>query len=244
VIYYDGYSVIDGVNTRMGNGATASLYNYTPHRNQSFPYWFEYFFGGGSTSAVAYQSSYAGQSSYPVFAPGNTASGYIRYQNTGNIAWYDTDALSTAPVGTKHVSLATSRSINRASVVGYPWGGDRNRVVGFGAVYESNGTTLAADQNVAQPGQIVQFNITFGTVGTTPAGTYREYFQPIVEGGTTMNDPGTFLDVTVSGIYESAYSSQSSYPSIRPSEKTTSFISYRNSGNIPWYDDISIYGAP
>lgn len=51
VIYYDGYSVIDGVNTRMGNGATASLYNYTPHRNQSFPYWFEQFFGSGSTSS-------------------------------------------------------------------------------------------------------------------------------------------------------------------------------------------------
>jgi hypothetical protein len=51
LIYYDGYSVIDGVNTRMGNGATASLYNYTPHRNQSFPYWFELFFGTGSTSS-------------------------------------------------------------------------------------------------------------------------------------------------------------------------------------------------
>ncbi len=52
LIYYDGYSVIDGVNTRMGNGATASLYNYTPHRNQSFPYWFEQFFGSGATTAA------------------------------------------------------------------------------------------------------------------------------------------------------------------------------------------------
>ena len=52
LIYYDGYSVIDGVNTKVLNGATASLYNYTPHRGQSFPYWFEYFFGAGSTRAT------------------------------------------------------------------------------------------------------------------------------------------------------------------------------------------------
>lgn len=51
MIYYDGFSVIDGVSTKMGNGATAALYNYTPHRNQSFPYWFEQFFGSGSTSS-------------------------------------------------------------------------------------------------------------------------------------------------------------------------------------------------
>lgn len=51
LIYYDGFSVIDGVSTKMGNGATAALYNYTPHRGQSFPYWFETFFGSGSTSS-------------------------------------------------------------------------------------------------------------------------------------------------------------------------------------------------
>ena len=56
LIYYDGYSVIDGVSTRMANGATASLYNYTPHRNQSFPYWFEYFFGSGSTQGELNES--------------------------------------------------------------------------------------------------------------------------------------------------------------------------------------------
>lgn len=50
LVYFDGYSIIDGVSTKMLNGATASLYNYTPHRNQSFPYWFEQFFGAGSTA--------------------------------------------------------------------------------------------------------------------------------------------------------------------------------------------------
>lgn len=44
-VSYDGYSVIDGVSTYIENGATAALYNYTPHRNQSFPSIFESYFG-------------------------------------------------------------------------------------------------------------------------------------------------------------------------------------------------------
>ena len=50
LIYYDGYSIIDGQNTFIQNGATAALFNYTPHLNQSFPIIFESFFGSGSTT--------------------------------------------------------------------------------------------------------------------------------------------------------------------------------------------------
>jgi len=50
-VYYDGYYTMDGVLTHMDNGATASLYTYTPHVPSSFPVLFETFFGSGSTSA-------------------------------------------------------------------------------------------------------------------------------------------------------------------------------------------------
>ncbi len=51
-VYYDGYYTMDGVLTHMDNGATASLYTYTPHVPSSFPVLFETFFGAGSTSAT------------------------------------------------------------------------------------------------------------------------------------------------------------------------------------------------
>ncbi len=42
---FDGYATIDGHSVFMSNGATASLYSYTPHLGQSFPFWFEKWFG-------------------------------------------------------------------------------------------------------------------------------------------------------------------------------------------------------
>jgi len=52
LIYYDGFGNIDGIPTKQDNGATAALYRYTPHLSLNFPYWFEYFFGAGSTRAT------------------------------------------------------------------------------------------------------------------------------------------------------------------------------------------------
>jgi len=47
VSYYDGYTTIDGTSTRMGSGATAALYWYTPHfsGNQHFYTIFNNWFG-------------------------------------------------------------------------------------------------------------------------------------------------------------------------------------------------------
>lgn len=43
--YYSGYATIDGQSIYLENGATASLYSYTPHLGQSFPGIFESWFG-------------------------------------------------------------------------------------------------------------------------------------------------------------------------------------------------------
>ena len=67
-VYYDGYSVIDGQNTFIVNGATAALFNYTPHLNQSFSRLFETFFGSGSTSA---SSAYHAASIFRMYFPWN-----------------------------------------------------------------------------------------------------------------------------------------------------------------------------
>lgn len=44
-VYYDGYWEIDGQQTYIETGGTASLYSYTPHLNQSFSDIFETYFG-------------------------------------------------------------------------------------------------------------------------------------------------------------------------------------------------------
>ena len=202
VNFYNGNATIDGQTIFISNGATASLYSYTPHLNQSFPGIFEGWFG--SVIAQAYSAQYVNQSAYPSLLPGQSSSAFFEYQNTGNVAWYDDSSVGSASAGTLPVHLATSHSINRNSAFAAGnWGGGGNRPdLTFSTVYEADGTTLAANQHVVQPGQIAKFNFTFTVPGNQAAGTYREYFQPVVEGSPNgaFNDPGTYIDVTVQPI--------------------------------------------
>lgn len=198
------------------------------------------------TILPTYSSAFYRQGLYATLAPNATQNTFIDYKNTGNQSWYDDDSISGAPTGTKPVHLATTRPLNRFSLVGTLWGGQQNRpALRFGNVYESNGTTLAANQHIVQPGQIGRFPIKFYGPANLPPGTYREYFQPVVEGGDTMNDPGTFLDATlVPATYGSQYAGQSTYPIVVRGSTVDSYLQYKNIGNQAWYDDAGLGSAP
>ena len=247
------------------NQATAGLYNYTPYvpnaaalnnlygtgdgcsayGNRNF--WRLYNDWFGSTYGVAYSASFAGQSAYPRVAPGGSASAYISYKNTGNSAWYDDTSRSSGPSGTLPTHLATNNPLNRSSIFGSSWGPNKNRpALNFAAVYESDGTTLAANQHVVQPGQIGKFGFTFIVPAGQPLATYTEYFRPVLEGSAdgAFSYANVWLDVTVAGTYGTTFSSKGAAVSVRPTETKSSFIAYKNSGSLPWYDDLSIYAAP
>jgi hypothetical protein len=240
-VFRDGYWNLDGQSVKMETGATAALYRYTPHLGQSFPSIFEGWFG--SVVVPTYGSAYAGQSAYPTIVAGQTATVAFSYRNAGNQPWYDDT--TAAGAGKAPLHLATSHAMNRGSVFGSPWGGDRNRAAGvFAAVYESDGVTLAGNQHVAQPGQIAKFSFPMASSVLTRPGVYREFFQPIIEGVTVMNDPWTFLDVTVqAATLTSQYVDQSPYPALLPGEQATAWFKYKNTGNQTWYDDASAPGA-
>jgi hypothetical protein len=195
-----------------------------------------------TVQSAIYASAYVGQSAYPTLLPTQQATGFFLYRNTGNQPWYDDTTASAA--GQLPVHLATSHGMNRRSLFGVTWGGDQNRTTGvFHTVYEADGVTLAGNQHVAQPGQIARMDFTLtAPVGTRP-GSYREFFQPIVEGTVSgaMNDPWTFLDVTVQpAYYASGYVGQSGYPTVTRGQTATAFFLYRNTGTLPWYDNVSV----
>jgi hypothetical protein len=242
------------------NQATAGLYNYTPYvpnaaalnnlygtgdgcssyGNRNFWRLFNDWFG--STLGADYYSSYAGQCTYPTIQAGSSAGCYLEYSNLGRLPWYDNTSASTASAQPVH--LATSHALNRISSFGANWANQNRPAVTFSAVYESDGTTLASNQHVVQPGQIAKFSFTFDAPASLASGTYREYFQPIVEGGPSTNDPGTFVDVRVTDRYASVYAGQSAYPTIKPSAVAPVYLSYTNAGNTPWCDNSSISSPP
>jgi hypothetical protein len=229
--YYDGYTTIDGTAVHMDNGATASLYWYTPHLsgNQNFDTIFEQTFNFGSLTAD--EAYYVSQSAYPSIKQGENATAFFEFENNSSTQWYDS---TSAPGGNGMLNLATSNPLNRASQFGPTWWGFSNRpAINFAAVYESDGTTLAASQHVAQPGQIVKYQFTFTVSVNTAPGTYREWFQPVLDGSPNWNVGGMgYLDVTVTpAVFQASPLTTGQSISLTPGVSQTITFKFENTGD-------------
>ena len=191
-----------------------------------------------TVAAPIYNASYYSQSNYPEIAQNSSQSGYFMFKNTGNVLWSDA---ASALGGTKPVVLAASNPINRISFFNAAFSTQNRPSNGFSAVYESDGTTLSSNQHIAQPGQVVKFIFTITVPQTLSVGTYREYFQPILEGGNPWDIQAiAFLDVTVTGsTYSATYVSQSDYPIMTQGSTQAAYLMLKNTGSAMWHDTIS-----
>ena len=221
----------DGIHPEFGTTG----YCYTGSFN--FVYWFEKWFA--STRTPDYAAKAVKQSGYPTIIQGQQVTSYFQFKNTGSSPWYDD--ITAWNNYQKPVRLATDWSLNRASVFGSNWQPNATRAsIVFASVFEPDGTTLAPNQHIAQPGQIVQFNITLAAPINQSPGFYAEAFRPVVEGYGPMNDTGTWMGVTVQQVrYTAQFGGQSSFPTIVQGQKAPAWLTYKNTGNVTWYDDVS-----
>jgi len=255
-ILYNPNTSCGASNVYIQNKATAALYTYTPYQpndaalanlygtgdgcssygNRNF--WRNFSDWFGTTYADGYVAQFAGQSDYPAGGTaGQVRSAYIQYKNMGSTRWYDS---SSAPAGISPVNLAATNPINRASIFSQSWPMTGRPNLTFSKVYESNGTTLAANQHVAEPGQIVRFEFNFTIPLDLGPGVYREYFQPVAEGAKYWAMGGlAYLDVTVLPTYQATYFWQSNYPTLVQNSVTTTTLEYKNTGAAAWYDVTS-----
>lgn len=193
--------------------------------------------------AANYSSKYIGQSTDPVTLLSDTsAASYIKIQNTGNVNWYDP---TTAVSGLlKPTRLGTAEPINRNSKFSDTWPLRNRATQNFGAVYEKNGTTLAANQHMAVPGQIVRFDFNINPLAGTTPGSYREYFRLIRDGAPkyAVFGPNMWMNVNYNGgTYKAGYVSQSANPTIAKGTTQSIYIRLKNTGTAPWY---STSGTP
>ncbi len=223
--YYDGMTTIDGSAVHADTGATAALYDYTPHfsGNRHFDDIYAGWFG--SLYGSPYNASQVSQSPYPQLDSGQSATVFIKFQNTGVYDWYD-DASGATNVPLVH--LGTSHPLNRPSSFNQGWLSPTRPATVFAAVYESDGTTLSPNQHMVRPGQIAKFSFSITAPADQSPGVYREYFQPVAEGlgNGGFNDTSTFFDVTVNSKPAMAWYDQSTYPTVNPPEKSITTIPF------------------
>ena len=170
------------------------------------------------------------------------------YKNTGNQIWYDDDSVGSAttrnPLPTH---LATAQILNRSSGFDIGWVNPARPAQVFSTVYNSDGVTLASNQHVAQPGQIVKFSFNVAPMYWVQPASYNEFFQPIIEGTPdgAINYLGSYVNINVlPTTYSASYCAQSNYPSLNPGQSAAVWFEYQNTGNQTWYDDDSIGSAP
>jgi hypothetical protein len=242
------------------NMATAALYTYTPYQpnqaalsnlygtgdicsaygNRNFWRMFHDWFG--TTYSDAYSAQFNAQSAYPApMYAGQSRTVYIKYKNLGSARWYDD---TSVPSGIAPVHLAATNPINRQSPFSYGWPSSGRPNVNFTRVYEANGSTLAGNQHVVEPGQIAQFEFNVTTPYELAPGVYREHFQPVLEGSSNWSmGAAAWLDITVVPSHQATYHSQSSHPTVTKNTTVSSYIQYKNTGFAPWYDNVSASGS-
>jgi len=140
-------------------------------------------------------AQYISQSNPPAINRGSSSPEFITYRNNTNFPWYD-DA--SVPTGLSPLHFATTAPINRYSAFSYGWPSYSRPTNLFAKVYEADGVTLAGNQHIVQPGQIGRFEFSLTPPWSFNVGSYREYFQPLLEGAQNWNVGGVgWFDVTV-----------------------------------------------
>ncbi len=179
---YDGYTTIDGTTVFLKNGATAALYNYTPHFN-SFATIFSNWFGSTTTS-IPYAWQYVSQAAY-------LDAGYTQKINYGDV--------SVQPGQTIYIEIV-------AKNVGYKdW--DANTHIGTSHSNDrssifANSSWLGAQRPAGIMNQLPvtpSNNGTFRFSITAPSSkkSFREYFSLVQDGAMWMNDPGLYFNFNV-----------------------------------------------
>lgn len=236
VNYYDGYTTINGEAVYLANGPTAALYNYTPFFTR-----FESIFTGwfGSTHAPNYAAQYAGQSAYPTLSPGASTTVYVNFKNTSNQTWYDITV--AAANNKKSIKLASLEPTNRSSIfVDDSWHNWVRPSATFAKVFDESGVEYSTNPHIAKPGEVVQFTFTMHAPATAAPGVYKEVFGLVEEGGYgVIPMPVTpWLNVTVEKKLTASFVTQSSYPTLKPGQSSSdNFITFKNTGNVNWYDN-------
>ncbi|MFZ5391719.1 MAG: hypothetical protein ACOZAR_00810 [Patescibacteria group bacterium] len=205
--------------TKSGFGKLASIFGMFAIVVASFA------FALSSAKAAEYDYAWAGQSDWPTISQGGSATVTLSLKNTGTAAWTNS--------GSNPMHLA---AINPQ---------DRN--CGFfksGEWLTANRAASLNESSVA-PGEIGTF--TFTVVGNPAPGTYPEYFAPVIENLTWMDNfsatphgkYGIYWNITVTpGAGTSGYNaeliSKSTDPTVAAGDSATLTVTVKNTGTATW----------
>lgn len=185
--------------------------------------------GTSAASAPVLRSQWAGQAAVPPLNPGEQATLYVDYLNTGTQSW--------SSGGVNPMNLGTSRPLDRQSAfyTAASWLAP-NRPAALTGKVELDGRLTPA--STINPGEKARFSFRITAPQVFQTTTFREYVQPVVEGVRWMEDYGVFWDITVKGQgYGYRWAGQSGGGKLEPGQKSTLTLDLTNTGSATWNRD-------
>lgn len=153
--------------------------------------------------------------------PGETTTAYLDLRNEGTDPWSN-----------QQIRLGTSNPLDRGSGFRHSSWLSPNRVGTF-AGKVVNGSVQAA--TTIAPGETARWQFTVGNQGADN-GTYREYFQPVVEGSAwfVRNIGIHWLMSSVGDVYSYQWITQTYGVPTEPGQTGTVSVDAKNTGNVNW----------
>ena len=174
---------------------------------------------------MKYSAQWAGQSSAPTVGTADQADAYVDYKNIGAVNWNSS--------GANAVKLGTSHHRDRPSGNASPEWQSASRPGSFSGKVETDGSVTSATS--IAPGETARFPIKVTGMPVGQTTTFREYFQPVAEGITWMEDYGVFHDVTVTAkTFGFSYAGQSGPSTLQPGTRGAATLDLTNTGTATW----------
>lgn len=177
-----------------------------------------------------WSAQWAGQSAFPTLGSGAQATVYLDYKNNGSQVWSN--------AGSNPVRLGTSHPRDRVSRFYSSSWSSPSRPATFTKKVNGDGSTT--DTGTINPGEIVRFEFTVTGPPVSAQTNFPEYFQPVVDGVTWLQDYGAFLNLTVQPrTYTYSWAGQT-YPSsvMQPGNRQPVTLDLTNTGTATWRNNV------
>ena len=218
----DFYDVPPSQSVTFGNKATAGLYRYTPHAfNGNYNFW-KYFRAWFPT----YSARFVSQNGYPTLTLGQSYNFQLTLRNTGGATWQR-----------GVVNLGTDRG--------------QDRIPGF--IREGGspsgwlkGNRVEMVEATVPPGSNGTFSFWYTIPDSMAPGVYREYFRPVADGVSWLEDWGIYWDVRVvsrADSYHAYFLAQNGYPTLHRGESYLFEVKLENTGVTTWQRGIVNLGT-
>lgn len=181
-----------------------------------------------------YSMQWVGQSPYPTMKVGSTGEMWVDLKNTGNTTWISSPAATVDGWG--QIKMGADRPLDRQSVFKTDnWlGGNR-------ASYMT--------PSIVAPGATARFAF---NIYASQIGNFKEYFRPVVEHVTWLNDLGIYWEINVepvngittstnaneidlnAGHYQATLFNKSNDVTLSPGDTTTVTVTLTNIGSAIW----------